>query len=160
MNRQSSELASGIPRLPGMADLYGKEWERKKRTPGSSRIKLLSSYGYRSVETPVLEPTELFMRKSGGQLASQLYSFIDPEQQCSEPAPRIHRSHHPALLRDAGPKSPARWQYCGPVFRSEGSGGGGQFTQIGGELIGPTSRLGRAVEVLGLAAAVASERRT
>ena len=150
MNRQSSELASGIPRLPGMADLYGKEWERKNGLQ-ARLVQLLSSYGYRSVETPVLEPTELFMRKSGGQLASQLYSFIDP----SSNAVSLRPEFTAPIIRhyfESGAQDPARWQYCGPVFRSEG--GGGQFTQIGGELIGPTSRLAE-VEVLGLAAAVA-----
>ena len=150
MNRQSSELANGIPRLPGMDDVYGEEWERKNALQ-ARLIKLLRSYGYRSVETPVLEPTELFMRKSGGELASQLYSFIDPASNAVSLRPEFTAPimrHY--FQRGAG--DPVRWQYCGPVFRSDGFGG--QFTQIGGELIGPSSQLA-AVEVLGLAAAVA-----
>ena len=153
MNRQSSEFANGIPRLPGMDDVYGKGWERKNRLQ-ERLIKLLASYGYRSVETPVLEPTELFMRKSGGELASQLYSFIDPGSNAVSLRPEFTAP----IMRhyfERGVESPVRWQYCGPVFRSEGVGGGGQFTQIGGELIGPSNRLA-AVELLGLAAAVAS----
>ena len=39
---------------------------------------LMAGFGYLPLETPVLEPTELFLRKSGGELASRLYSFTDP----------------------------------------------------------------------------------
>ena len=49
---------------------------------------------------------------------------------------------------------PARWQYSGPVFRCEDhSQAGGQFTQIGAELLGASSVLAD-VEILDLAARV------
>lgn len=40
-------------------------------------MQLIGSYGYRYLETPILESTELFLRKSGGELASRMYSFTD-----------------------------------------------------------------------------------
>ena len=39
---------------------------------------MLRSRGYRYVDTPILEETDLFLRKSGGELASRMYSFVDP----------------------------------------------------------------------------------
>jgi histidyl-tRNA synthetase len=53
---------------------------------------------------------------------------------------------------------PARWQYCGPVFRFDVSHpeASGQFTQVGGELIG-TSEISADVELLNLALAVPSQ---
>ena len=38
----------------------------------------LSSYGYQIIDTPMLERTELFLRKSGGELATRMYTFTDP----------------------------------------------------------------------------------
>ena len=38
----------------------------------------LSEAGYEPIDTPLLEGAELFVRKSGGELASRLYTFSDP----------------------------------------------------------------------------------
>ena len=35
-------------------------------------------YGYHQVDTPSLEETDLLLRKAGGELASKMYTFIDP----------------------------------------------------------------------------------
>ena len=96
-----------------------------------------------------MEPTELFLRKSGGELASQLFSFTDPggravslRPEFTAPAMRYYLEYSSEI------ELPARWQYCGPVFRFDGSslssasdrrGTSGQFTQIGGELLGAPS---------------------
>ena len=44
-----------------------------------SKIKvILNNSGYSSVDFPILEATELFVRKSGGDITGRLYSFTDP----------------------------------------------------------------------------------
>ena len=126
---------------------------------------LLSSFGYRGLETPLLEPTELFLRKSGGELASQLFSFTDPGSRAVSLRPEFTAPairHY--LENSAEIELPVRWQYCGPVFRFDGAslsssaeeGGNGQFTQIGGELLGSSSVMAD-VELLELAVSVLSE---
>ncbi|HAA96186.1 MAG TPA: hypothetical protein DCE26_10940, partial [Dehalococcoidia bacterium] len=59
------------------------------------------------------------------------------------------------LENASGIDLPARWQYCGPVFRYDSSHpeASGQFTQVGGELIG-SSDVTADVELLKLAVAV------
>ena len=76
MNRQPTTSANTVSRLQGMNDLSEDAW-RQKQDLQERLCQLLGGYGYRQLETPVLEPTELFLRKSGGELASQLYSFTD-----------------------------------------------------------------------------------
>ena len=76
MYRQSEQSTSTVSRLQGMNDLSEDAW-RQKLVLQERVYELLRSYGYQYLETPVLESTELFIRKSGGQLASQLYSFTD-----------------------------------------------------------------------------------
>ncbi len=126
---------------------------------------LLASYGYRSIETPLLEPTELFLRKSGGELASQLFSFADPGSRAVSLRPEFTAPAMRHYLENAGQvELPARWQYCGPVFRFDGAAlaspenarAGGQFTQIGCELLGSSSVMADA-ELIELASFVLSE---
>ncbi len=156
-----------VPRLKGMYDVLQESW-RTKRYLQDRLMRLFGSYGYQYLETPVLEPTDLFLRKSGGEMASRMYSFTDPGSNLVSLRPEFTSSimrHYLEISRDtAAPakvETPARWQYCGPVFRFDGSGlhgitgqsvsdPSGQFTQIGAELIGPSSVLAD-VELLSLA---------
>ena len=158
MYRQPVESATPVARLRGMSDFTGDVLSRREQLQRRLTA-LLSSYGYRGLDTPLLEPTELFLRKSGGELASQLFSFADPggravslRPEFTAPAMRYYLEHSSEI------ELPVRWQYCGPVFRFDGAPlspesdgrGGGQFTQIGGELLGASS-VAADVELLDLA---------
>lgn len=116
-------------------------------------IHLFGSHGYRVLETPILEPTELFLRKSGGELASQMFSFLDPASQALSLRPELTAPLMLHYLEHADDIDlPVRWQYAGPVFRFDPYGGAstGQFTQVGAELIGAASVMADA-ELLSLA---------
>ena len=96
---------------------------------------------YEIIDTPVLEQTELFVRKSGGELTSRLYSFVDLEGHRVSLRPEFTSSVIRCYVENQDTlSSPVRWQYAGPVFRygNEGSSGLRQFTQVGAELIGGT----------------------
>ena len=59
------------------------------------------------LDTPLLEQTELFVRKSGGELTTQLYSFVDPGGNRVSLRPEFTSSvirHYPS--REAHPVSP------------------------------------------------------
>ena len=110
-----------------------------------------SLHGYRTLDTPMLEPTGLFLRKSGGDVASQLYSFSDPggvqvslRPEFTASIIRRHIQDHSGQ-DDNADVYPARVQYSGPVFRyspashnADDSQSGQplrQFTQVGVELL-------------------------
>ena len=138
-----------------MHDVSEQSWRDKLDLANRVR-QLLGSYGYRLLETPVLEPTELFLRKSGGGLASQLYSFTDAGSNAVSLRPEFTSPIMRHYLENAASISlPARWQYCGPVFRFDLSHpeASGQFTQVGGELIG-SAEITADVELLNLATSV------
>ena len=149
-----------LARLRNLRDVSGAYWRRRDALQRRLAARL-AQHGYRRLDTPLLEPTELFLRKSGGELASQLYSFTDPGGRAVSLRPEFTSAvmrHH---LERAAAELPARWQYCGPVFRYAGPGDGaastaGQFTQLGGELIGASGLLADA-EVLELAVAALDE---
>jgi histidyl-tRNA synthetase len=116
-------------------------------------LHLIGSHGYQFLEIPVLAPAELFLRQSGGELASQMISFLDPGSNSISLRPEFTAPIMLHYLAHADEVTlPARWQYAGPVFRYEAASNG-QFTQIGAELIGSTSVVADA-ELVGLAAEI------
>lgn len=104
--------------------------------------RFLDRRGYEVVATPIIENTDLFLRKSGGELAAQLYSFTDPSGRHVSLRPEFTSSVVSQFVEGAlkGPM-PQRWQYSGTIFRYEGAGednssGGLEFQQLGAELLG------------------------
>ncbi|MBM3940517.1 MAG: histidine--tRNA ligase family protein [SAR202 cluster bacterium] len=98
----------------------------------------LDRRGYEPVATPTLEQTDLFLRKSGGELAAKMYSFTDPSGRRVSLRPEFTSSVVRSYVQGnlTGPL-PARIQYFGTVFRYEAHDGGGlEFQQLGAELIG------------------------
>lgn len=95
-------------------------------------------FGYRGIDTPVLENLDLFLRKSGEEVAARMYSFthwnrklcLRPELTAS--VMRAYVGH----LRNR--PLPVRVHYAGPTFRYEKPQRGRyrQFTQVGIECIG------------------------
>ena len=115
--------------------------------------RFLDRRGYQVVATPILESTELFLRKSGGELAARMYSFVDPSGRRVSLRPEFTSSVVQGIVRGTlkGPL-PQRWQYCGPVFRYEGeSDASAEFQQLGAELVGSGGAAADA-EVMALAA--------
>ena len=149
-----------VRRLTGMRDVSDNEF-RSKRAVQNLLSDAIGLYGYRSLEVPILEPTELFLRKSGGDLASQMYSFSDPGSNSVSLRPEFTSSimrHYLESASEAESEPVVRWQYSGPVFRYDlgnppPADKSGQFTQVGAELIGSKSILADA-ELLSLAAEI------
>ena len=112
----------------------------------------LGRKGYEPVDTPLLEPTELFVRKSGGELTSRMYTFVDPGGRRVSLRPEFTSSVIRHFVQEGGADGPVRWQYRGPVFRYEREVNGGyrQSLQVGAELIGASGPEADA-EVLSLA---------
>ena len=130
--------SSLIKRLPGMSDIQQDERTRVNKTSEAVRV-FLEELGYDLIDTPILEDAELFVRKSGGELTRQMFTFTDlgghritlrPEFTSSVIRHFIEKSEDISL--------PVRWQYSGPVFRYQPGNKVlyRQFNQVGSELIG------------------------
>jgi histidyl-tRNA synthetase len=95
-------------------------------------------YGYQSIETPIIENLDLFLRKSGEEIAARMYAFTHWNRQlCLRPeytasVMRAYVNH----LQDR--PLPVRLAYAGPTFRYEKPQRGRyrQFTEVGVECIG------------------------
>lgn len=129
---------SSISSLPGMRYIWEEEW-RRLRLIQDSLQEFLGDRGYAVVDTPVLEPSESFLRKSGGELASRMYTFTEPGGYRVSLRPEFTSSVIRLFVRVGGRGPfPSRWQYAGPVFRYDTPDVDSyrQYTQVGAEVIG------------------------
>jgi histidyl-tRNA synthetase len=143
---------SPVDKVRGTLDLLPDELHERGQVSASLE-RQIASFGYRPIELPILEQTELFLRKSGQEMASKLYAFRHHNRDlCLRPevTASVMRTYI-AHLQNAG--LPQRLAYTGPVFRYEAPQRGRyrQFTEIGVELIGAAAPAADA-EVIGLAA--------
>lgn len=140
--------------VPGFVDAMSDDLANLRATQ-STIERCFDKQGYARVDTPILEHTDLFLRKSGGELASQMYSFTDQGGHQVSLRPEFTGSVIRAFIQQApSAKLPLRWQYAGPVFRYEPLERTKyrQFTQQGVELIGAAG-IEADAEVIALACA-------
>jgi histidyl-tRNA synthetase len=135
-------MTQTIQAVRGMNDILPEEaalWEELEETLRS----WLQSYGYRSLRTPLVEPTALFRRAIGEAtdiVEKEMYSFVDelngealtlrPEATASTVRAAIQHN----LLYG----NPQRLYYMGAMFRHERPQKGRyrQFHQVGAEALG------------------------
>lgn len=151
---QLQERSSGrqIHSLSGMCDLDTQTWRRSDDVLAGLRSHM-GAWEYHPIDTPLLEETELFVRKAGGDLSGQLYNFTDPGGTPVSLRPEFTSSvirHY--IDNEQSLTPPVRWQYSGPVFRYDATGQGSyrQFTQCGAELVG-ASGFDADIEIISLA---------
>lgn len=125
-----------IPVLPGMKSITGPAYEHRNKLYEQLK-EFFNDKGFTIVDTPLLEETELFIRKSGGELTSRLYTFTDPGGYKVSLRPEFTSSIIRHFIQSRDELSvPIRWHYGGPVFRYDTESTYRQFTQVGAELIG------------------------
>ena len=139
MTNRFDQDVNVFPIVPGMLDVSS-ELSSLKAELQSRISSILGSNGYESYEYPILEPTELFVRKSGGEITSRLFSFVDPGGNKVSLRPEFTSSVIRAYVSSNPQKQEVlRSQYVGPVFRYADPTSQSrlrQFTQQGCEIIG------------------------
>ena len=133
-----------IRRAPGFEDRAGNDLERVDAAVRTSRD-VLYARGYEPIETPLIEQTELFLRRSGGLLSSQLFDFAAPDGSGITLRPELTAPVVRHALERADRMLPMRFQYAAPIFRyterpydapATTQPSKRQFTQVGAELVG------------------------
>jgi histidyl-tRNA synthetase len=142
-----------IQRVRGTNDVLPPDDARLRQLEGVLRQDF-ERFGYQGIQTPILEPLELFLRKSGDEIVARMYAFSHWNRKlCLRP--ELTASVMRAFVDDLqGHGLPLRLHYAGPSFRYErpSRGRSRQFTQVGVELIGASGAAADA-EVLHLACA-------
>jgi histidyl-tRNA synthetase len=145
--------APSIQRVRGTTDVLPPDDARLRRLEARLRDGL-ERFGYQGIQTPIIEPLELFLRKSGDEIVARMYSFSHWNRRlCLRPevTASVIRAYVDQLQ---GQGLPLRVHYAGPIFRYErpSRGRSRQFTVVGLELIGASGAAADA-EVLHLACA-------
>lgn len=96
----------------------------------------MSSYGYRIIETPVIQAADLFLTKAGDQIINRLFTFersgrhlaLRPEFTAT--AAHYYATHHQQGI--------TRWQFNGAIFEDDPSRSDHHYQKlsVGAELIG------------------------
>ena len=103
-------------KLIGIGDIKGDSWDTLKNIQNILND-VFSSHGYQYIETPILEATDLFLRKGGAEISTQLYSFntLSGEEVSIRPEFTSSILRHSIDNKDLY-SLPIRFQYAGPVL--------------------------------------------
>jgi histidyl-tRNA synthetase len=144
-----------MQRLPGFRDFYPEECALRNYLFENWR-RVARSFGFQEYDGPTLEPTELYKRKSGEELKTQLFRFIDQGDRdvCIRPemTPTLARL---VATRAREFRKPIKWFSISSFFRFEKPQKGRlrEFYQINCDILGDNSAAADA-ELIGLAIAL------
>ena len=144
-----------IKRLPGFRDFYPYEYAWRNYIFEGWRS-CARSFGFVEYDGPTLEATDLYRKKSGEELKTQLFRFLDPGQRdiCLRPemTPTLARL---VAARERDFKKPIKWFSIAPFFRFEKPQKGRlrEHFQVNCDLIGDSSAAADA-ELIALAIAM------
>lgn len=134
-------MAKEFQTLPGFRDFYPEECAARNYVFEVWR-KVARRYGFVEYEGPILEPTDLYRKKSGDEIVNQLFCFQDKGERDVSMRPELT----PTLARMAAArqrdfKKPLRWFSIGQFFRYEKhqKGRGREFYQFNCDILGEES---------------------
>ena len=113
----------------------------------------MARYGYELVDTPIVQPAELFLTKAGDRLITRLFTFERHGKELAlRPEFTATAAYDYVRQQKAVDVPVARWQYSGPIFleASERSGLDYPHYSVGAELIGLSGPLAEA-EIMSMA---------
>ncbi|HEY5894696.1 MAG TPA: histidine--tRNA ligase [Chthoniobacterales bacterium] len=127
--------------LPGFRDFYPADCARRNYILDTWRA-VCRRYGFVEYDGPVLEPIELYKKKSGGELVGQLFDFVDKGERHVALRPEMT----PSLTRMVAARAkdfrkPLKW-FCVPQFfryEKQQRGRTREFYQLNADIIGEES---------------------
>ena len=127
--------------LPGFREFYPDDCARRNYILATWR-EVARRYGFVEYDGPVLEPIELYKKKSGGELVGQLFDFTDKGERHvalrPEMTPTLARM---VAARERDFKKPLKW-FCVPQFfryEKPQRGRGREFYQFNADIMGEAS---------------------
>jgi histidyl-tRNA synthetase len=121
---------------------------RSHGTVDATLQRVLELHGYVPLDTPILQPADLFLTRAGDQLITRLFTFEHTGKQIAL-RPEFTSPAMSRYIRE-GHVRPVRWQFGGIVFEQEDDSTQRERHSIGAEAIGWPSGLADA-EILALA---------
>ena len=130
-----------MQQLPGFRDFYPEDCARRNYVLSVWK-EVSARYGFLEYDGPVLEPIELYKKKSGGELLGQLFDFVDKGERHvamrPEMTPTLARM---VAARERDYKKPLKW-FCAPSFfryEKQQRGRLREFLQLNADILGDPS---------------------
>ena len=95
---------------------------------------IFEKLGFTKIETPIIENSDIYLRKLGPELAGQLFSFVDPDGNNVTLRPEFTSSVIRQFIENKPTSKPTRYSYQGPILRHNTESN--EKTQAGVEIIG------------------------
>ena len=134
-------MAQAIQSLPGFRDFAPRDCAIRNYLFSCWKT-VAHRYGFIEYETPLVESTELYLRKSGDELPTQLFRFQDQGDRDITLRPEVTASlaRLAARTQREHPK-PMKWFEIGQCFRYEKpqKGRGREFYQFNVDILGEPS---------------------
>ena len=127
--------------LPGFREFYPEDFAKKSNMFSGWR-KVAQSFGFLEFEPPVLEQLDLFTEKSGEEIKSQLFEFVDKGERAVSLRPEMTPSLARMVgSRAAGIRRPVKWFCIGENYRYERQQKGRlrAFYQYNADILGESS---------------------
>ncbi len=134
-------MAQTFKTLPGFRDFYPEDCAHRNYIFSVWR-RIAARYGFKEYDGPVLEPTELYQKKSGNEIVNQLFCFDDKGDRAVSMRPELTPSlARMAAARQRDYRKPMRWFSIGQFFRYERhqKGRGREFYQFNCDTLGDDS---------------------
>jgi histidyl-tRNA synthetase len=141
--------------LPGFREFYPEDCARRNYITGVWR-ETARRHGFAEYDGPALEPVELYLKKSGGELSGQLFDFTDKGERHvtlrPEMTPTLARM---IAARERDYRKPLKWFSVANFFRYEKQQRGRlrEFLQFNCDIVGDASPAADA-ELIGLVAGI------
>jgi len=132
--------------VKGTHDIIGDEAKEYELIESRAKM-IVELFNYKEIRTPVLEPTNLFVRSVGESsdiVNKEMYTFNDKGDRSLTLRPEVTAGVMRSIVSNklyATADLPLRYYYCGPCFRYERPQAGRyrQFHQFGVEAVGAPS---------------------
>jgi len=147
-----------IQTLPGFHDFYPEDLLVRNYLFETWR-RVARGHGFVEYEAPMVEPTELYRRKSGDEILSQLFHFEDKGGREMALRPELTPSlARMAAARQRDYRKPMKWFQIGSCFRAERpqKGRRREFIQFNADILGDAG-IGADAELAALAIEVLRE---
>ena len=135
------EMAENIQKLPGFRDFFPEDCAIRNYIFSKWR-EVSAIYGFHEYDGPILEPAELYKKKSGEEILTQLFHFEDRGERSVAMRPELTPTlARMAVARQRDYKKPLRWYGIGQFFRYEKpqKGRTREFYQLNTDILGEKS---------------------
>ena len=135
-------MGEKIQRLPGFRDFFPEDCAVRNYVFGKWR-EISRIYGFHEYDGPILEPTDLYKKKSGNEILGQLFHFEDRGERGVAMRPELTPTlARMAAARQRDYKKPLRWFGIGQFFRYEKpqKGRTREFFQLNADILGEESK--------------------